>query len=80
MVGKTGTESTNLASKSAEAARDTGDMIQDSMDKAELGSRIAGETAINLKEIVTGIDESSELVKRTTTKQGGKRQARNCQS
>ena len=52
----------NLASKSAEAARDTGDMIQDSMDKAELGSRIAGETAISLKEIVTGINESSELV------------------
>ena len=52
----------NLASKSAEAARDTGDMIQNSMDKAELGSRIAGETAESLKEIVTGINESSELV------------------
>jgi len=52
----------NLASKSAEAARDTGDMIQNSMEKAELGSRIAGETAESLKEIVTGINESSELV------------------
>ena len=52
----------NLASKSAEAARDTGDMIQNSMDKAELGARIAGETAASLSEIVTGINESSQLV------------------
>jgi len=49
----------NLASKSAEAAKDTGDMIQNSMNKAELGSRIAGETAASLNEIVTGINESS---------------------
>jgi len=52
----------NLASKSAEAARDTGDMIQDSMEKAELGSRIAGETADSLKGIVAGINESSALI------------------
>jgi len=52
----------NLASKSAEAAKETGVMIQNSMDKAELGSRIAGETAESLKEIVTGINESSHLV------------------
>ena len=52
----------NLASKSAEAAKDTGDMIQNSIDKAELGSRIAGETAASLKDIVSGITESSRLV------------------
>ena len=52
----------NLASKSAEAAKDTGGMIQNSMDKAELGSRIAGETAASLNEIVNGINESSLLV------------------
>ena len=52
----------NLASKSAEAAKDTGDMIQNSMDKAELGSRIAGDTAASLKEIVTGINESGHLI------------------
>jgi len=52
----------NLASKSAEAARDTGNMIQNSMDKAELGSRIAGETAASLNEIVVGIKESSGLI------------------
>jgi len=52
----------NLASKSAEAAKDTGDMIQNSMQKAELGSRIADETAASLTEIVTGINESSKLI------------------
>ena len=52
----------NLASKSAEAAKDTGDMIQNSMEKAEFGTRIAGETAESLKEIVTGINTSSQLI------------------
>ncbi|MCL1849558.1 MAG: methyl-accepting chemotaxis protein [Clostridiales bacterium] len=52
----------NLASKSADAAKDTDNMIQDSMEKAEMGSRIAGETAESLKEIVDGVNESSRLV------------------
>jgi len=52
----------SLAAKSAEAAKDTGAMIQNSMDKAELGVRIASETGESLKEIVTGINESSQLV------------------
>ena len=52
----------NLASKSAEAAKDTGNMIQNSMEKAALGSRIAGETATSLHEIVTGINESAHMV------------------
>jgi len=52
----------NLASKSAEAAKSTGNMIQDSMDKAEQGSRIAGETAARINEIVVGINESSGLI------------------
>ena len=52
----------NLASKSAEAAKDTGHMIQNSMEKAELGSRIAGETAASLNEIVSGINESTQLI------------------
>jgi methyl-accepting chemotaxis protein len=37
-------------------------MIQNSMEKAELGSRIAGETATSLKEIVDGISESSQMI------------------
>ena len=52
----------NLASKSAEASKDTGNMIQNSMEKAELGSRIAGETAARINEIMVGINESSSLV------------------
>jgi len=52
----------NLASKSAEAAKNTGDMIQNSMEKAELGSRIASDTADSLSKIVTGINESTQLV------------------
>ena len=57
----------NLASKSAEAAKDTGDMIQNSMEKAQLGSRIAGETAESLREIVIGINESSNLIEEIAT-------------
>jgi methyl-accepting chemotaxis protein len=52
----------NLASKSAEAAKNTGSMIQNSMDKAELGSRIAGETAASLMEIVSGINDSAQMI------------------
>ena len=52
----------NLASKSADAAKDTGVMIQNSMEKAELGSQIAEETAQSLNEIVSGINESGSLV------------------
>jgi len=52
----------NLAGKSAEAAKDTGGLISNSMEKAELGARIAEETAISLSEIVEGINESTQLV------------------
>jgi len=52
----------NLAAKSAEAAKETSYMIANSMEKAELGSRIADETAASLGEIVTGVKESSELI------------------
>jgi len=52
----------NLASKSAEAAKDTGSLITDSMEKANLGERIAGETSKSLEEIVKGIIESSAII------------------
>ncbi|MDR0490620.1 MAG: methyl-accepting chemotaxis protein [Oscillospiraceae bacterium] len=52
----------NLASKSAEAAKETGNLIANSTEKAELGSRIAGETSASLAEIVQGINESGQLV------------------
>jgi methyl-accepting chemotaxis protein len=51
----------NLASKSAEAAKDTGGLIANSLEKAQLGSQIAEETAASLHEIAERITESSEL-------------------
>ncbi|MCL2054777.1 MAG: methyl-accepting chemotaxis protein [Oscillospiraceae bacterium] len=52
----------NLAAKSAESAKDTGSIIENSMEKARLGSQIAGETAASLNEIVSGIDESAKII------------------
>ena len=51
----------NLAAKSAEAAKDTGELIANSMEKAELGARIAKETAESLAEIVSGIGENHKI-------------------
>ena len=52
----------NLAAKSAEAAKDTGGLIENSIEKAYLGVRIASETATSLTEIVSGINESNRLI------------------
>jgi len=52
----------NLAAKSAEAAKETGALIENSVEKAELGARIASETAASLSEIVSGINESDRIV------------------
>ncbi|MDR0820848.1 MAG: methyl-accepting chemotaxis protein [Oscillospiraceae bacterium] len=52
----------NLASKSAAAAKETGELIENSMKKAELGAQIAAATATSLSEIVSGINESSVVV------------------
>ena len=51
-----------LAAKSAEAAKDTGALISNSMEKAEYGANIAKETAESLADIVKGINESSEII------------------
>jgi methyl-accepting chemotaxis protein len=52
----------NLSTKSADAAKNTGSLIADSVEKASLGARIAKETAASLAEIVSGIGESSEII------------------
>lgn len=52
----------NLAAKSAEAAKDTGGLIENSIEKANLGLDIATETAESLREIVDGINHSAEIV------------------
>lgn len=51
-----------LAAKSAEAAKDTGVLISNSMEKAEYGASIAKDTAESLVEIVSGINESTEII------------------
>ncbi len=52
----------NLASKSAEAAKNTSAMISNSIEKAELGTRIANETSASLAKIVSGVMESTTII------------------
>ncbi|MCL2029690.1 MAG: methyl-accepting chemotaxis protein [Deltaproteobacteria bacterium] len=51
----------NLAARSAAAAQNTNALIQDSMEKAELGVSIASETATSLVNIVSGIADSNQI-------------------
>ena len=51
----------SLAAKSAEAAKDTSSLIENSIKKAMLGARIADETAASLSNIVSGINESTVI-------------------
>lgn len=53
-----------LAAKSAEAAKDTGVLIENSIEKSNLGFNIAMETSVSLKEIVDGINHSAEIIAR----------------
>jgi methyl-accepting chemotaxis protein len=52
----------NLAMRSAEAAKNTSDMIQESVKNSNNGVEIAGQVAKALEEIVTGINKAGELV------------------
>ncbi len=52
----------NLAARSAQAARETAELIEGSVKKAENGSRIADQTAESLKEIVAGVAKVTDLV------------------
>ena len=52
----------SLAAKSAEAAKDTGGLIENTVAKAHLGMSIAAETAQSLKEIVEGINRSAGVI------------------
>jgi methyl-accepting chemotaxis protein len=52
----------NLASKSAEAAKSTGALIAESVDKASLGTTIAKETAASLSKIVASVQENDRLM------------------
>lgn len=52
----------NLAARSADAARETTQMIEGSIQKTENGTQIAAETAHALKLIVEGIEQTADLV------------------
>ena len=52
----------NLAAKSADAAKDTGGLIEDSIAKANQGLDIATQTSESLKQIVDGIIRSADIV------------------
>ncbi len=54
----------SLAAKSAEAAKNTSELIATSIEKSEQGAAISKETAASLSQIVEGINQSSELVSR----------------
>ncbi|MCL2689171.1 MAG: methyl-accepting chemotaxis protein [Chitinispirillia bacterium] len=60
----------NLATKSAEAAKDTGKLIENSAQKAALGSSIAQETVASFADIVSGINESGQLIQDITKSSG----------
>jgi methyl-accepting chemotaxis protein len=57
----------NLAAKSAEAAKNTSGLIENSVVKAELGVKIAGRTNESLGEIVDGVVTSSKIIERITS-------------
>jgi len=51
-----------LAARSAEAAKETTGLIEGSISKVEVGTKIADETAASLKEILDEIEKVSDLV------------------
>ncbi len=52
----------NLAAKSANAAKETTDLIEGSIKKAEAGTKIANDTAAALSSILTGVEKAVGLV------------------
>ena len=52
----------NLAAKSSDAAKDTNSLISDSISKAELGAKIADETAKSLGRIVDSIADNNKVI------------------
>lgn len=52
----------NLAARSAAAASETAEMIEDSIRKVDNGTKIAQKTAVALDEIVSSIDQAVNLI------------------
>jgi len=60
----------NLAARSAQAARETTEMIEASIEKVELGTRIARDTASALDQIVAGVGEVTDHIGRIAIASG----------
>lgn len=60
----------NLAAKSANAAKETTDLIERSIGKTEAGTKIANDTAATLKGIVESIQKTVELSSEIATASG----------
>ena len=52
----------NLAARSANAAKETTAMIQESMKKVDQGTQLAEETAASLTQIVSGVNQVASLI------------------
>jgi methyl-accepting chemotaxis protein len=52
----------NLAGKSAEAAKEIKDLIEESVRRIDQGSQLASESGDVLKEITTSVQEVSEMI------------------
>lgn len=52
----------NLAQRSAGAAKETAAMIEESINKAKAGMKIANDTAISLNRIVDGVERANGLI------------------
>ncbi|MCB1775553.1 MAG: methyl-accepting chemotaxis protein, partial [Gammaproteobacteria bacterium] len=56
------TEVRNLAGRSATAAREIKDLIQDSVGKVRNGSELVNESGANLNEIVAGVKQVGDII------------------
>ena len=57
----------NLAARSAEAAKDTTELIQGSIEKSSAGTDIANHTAKALSEIVEGVTKTADIISEIAT-------------
>lgn len=60
----------NLAAKSADAAKQTTELIEGSIRKTEAGTKIADDTAASLAKIVSGVEKAAQLVSEIAASSG----------